>query len=228
MISGTSQIIANQILVAGGVSVTGSPTLTPAPTTHVAPLPDPFAGLPAPSTTGLVNRGSVSFSTGSHTLLPGIYTQIKATNSASLVLNPGTYVIQGGGLTVSGAGSITGSGVFIYNTGSNFPNLGGTFGGITVSNSGTVSLTAATTGPYANILIFQSRDNPRAISFSGAVVVGMSGEIYAPNALLSLTNSAALKLPVAVNRLTVSGAGTSGLTGVGSSQVIDNSGPLSP
>jgi hypothetical protein len=223
MISGTSQIIANQISVVGGVSITGTPTLSPAPTTHVPSLPDPLASLPAPSATGLVNRGSVSFSTGSHTLLPGIYTQIKATNSASLLLNPGTYVIKGGGLAVSGAGSIAGSGVFIYNAGSNFPNLGGTFGGITISNSGTVSLTAATTGPYANILIFQSRDNPRAISFSGSVVVGMSGEIYAPNALLSLTNSAALKLPVAVNRLTVSGAGTSGLTGAGSSQAIDNS-----
>jgi Ca2+-binding RTX toxin-like protein len=223
MISGTSQIIANQILVTGGVSITGTPTLTPAPTTHVAALPDPLAGLPAPSATGLTNRGSAIYSTGTHPLLPGIYTQISATNSASLVLSSGTYVIKGEGLTVSGAGSITGSGVFIYNSGSNYPNLGGTFGGITISNSGTVSLTAATSGTYANILIFQSRDNPRAISFSGSVVVGMSGEIYAPNALLSLTNSAALKLPVAVNRLTVSGAGTSGLTANGSNPAIDSS-----
>src|SRR5262249_3863587 len=78
-IGGTSQITATQILVVGGVSKTGSPILTPAPTTHSASVPDPFAGLPTPSANGLVNQGSASFSTGAHTLNPGIYTQISVT-----------------------------------------------------------------------------------------------------------------------------------------------------
>jgi Ca2+-binding RTX toxin-like protein len=221
-VSGTSQITAANILVVGGVSITGTPILNPTPT-HAASIPDPFLNVPAPSATGLTNQGSASFSTGMHTLNPGIYTQISVTNSASVVLNPGTYVIKGGGLTVSGSGSLSGSGLLIYNAGSNYPNTGGNFGGITVSNSGTVSLTAATTGTYANILIFQARDNNRAISFSGSVVAGISGEIYAKAALLSLTNSAALKLPVVVDRLTVSGAGTSGLRVDGSALAVDGS-----
>jgi hypothetical protein len=97
-ISGTSQITATQILVVGGVSKTGSPILTPAPTTHVASVPDPFAALATPSAAGLVNQGSASFSTGTHTLNPGIYTQISVTNGAGVILNPGTYVIKGGGI----------------------------------------------------------------------------------------------------------------------------------
>jgi Ca2+-binding RTX toxin-like protein len=222
-IGGTSQITATQILVVGGVSKTGSPILTPTPITGVATAPDPFAALPTPSATGLVNQGSASFSTGTHTLNPGIYTQISVTNGASVILNPGTYVIKGGGLTVSGAGSLSGSGVFVYNAGSSFPNAGGNFGGITISNSGTVSLSPPISGTYANILIFQSRDNNRAISFSGAVVAGFSGEIYAKAALLSLSNSSALKLPVVVDRLTVTGAGTSGLSADGSVTTSDAS-----
>jgi hypothetical protein len=207
-VGGTSQITAADILVVGGVSITGTPILTPTPTTHAASVPDPFINLPAPSATGLTNQGSASYSTGTHILNPGIYTSISVTNSASVVLNPGTYVIKGGGLTVSGTGSVTGSGVFIYNAGSNYPNSGGNFGAITISNSGSVTLSAATTGTYANILIFQSRDNTKGLSFSGSVVAGLTGEIYASAAALSVSNSAALKNPIVVNRLTVSGSST--------------------
>src|SRR5260370_21470841 len=117
-ISGTSQITATQILVVGEVSKTGSTILTPAPTPTVASVPDPFAALVTPSATGLVNQGSASFSTGTHTRNPGIYTQISVTNGAGVILNPATYVINGGGLTVSGAGRLSGSGVFIYQPGS--------------------------------------------------------------------------------------------------------------
>jgi hypothetical protein len=123
-------------LVVGGASITGTPILTPAPTTGAAYVPDPFASLPAPSATGLVNQGSVSFSTGMHTLNPGIYTQISVTNSASVVLNPGTYVIKGGGLTVSGMGTLTGSGVLIYNAGSNSPTRGGALAASPLATAG--------------------------------------------------------------------------------------------
>ena len=46
------------------------------------------------------------------------------------------YIIEGGGFTVSGNASITGSGVMIFNAGSNYPSTGGTYGSISLSGNG--------------------------------------------------------------------------------------------
>ena len=109
------------------------------------------------------------------TVNPGVYSSIKVSGNGSLILNPGTYIIVGGGLSVTGNGSIAGSGVFIYNTGSE-----GTYGGIAITGNGEFNLTAPPTGPYAGILIFQARDNTRAMSLSGNALTGITGTIYAP------------------------------------------------
>jgi hypothetical protein len=95
--------------------------------------------------------------------------------------------------------------VFLYNTQSNFPNLGGTFGGITLSGNGVFNLTPATSGPYAGVVLFQNRGNTRAISLSGNAAEGLGGTVYAPAALLYLSGNASLAGPVVVNELTLSG-----------------------
>ncbi len=162
-VSGTGSITAAATLVHGGVQKSGSPTFHPAPTTGAAVGADPLATLPSPSTSGLKTYAAEVLSGISQaTINPGIYSQISVSGSAVLTLNPGTYIITGGGLTVTGNAVLQGSGVFIYNAGSNYPGSGGTFGGITIGGSGTANLTASTTGPYAGILIFQSRQNTRA------------------------------------------------------------------
>jgi hypothetical protein len=207
--SGSAQVTASAIDVVGGVQKSGGATFSPAPTTGVAPLPDPLAGLSGPSTAGLTDYGSVNLSSGSLTINPGIYSKINVSGTGtSLTLNPGTYIIEGGGLTVSGSASLTGSGVFLYNAGSNYPNAGGSYGGITLSGSGTIALTAPTSGPYAGIVIFQSRDNTRALSFSGSAMGGMSGTIYAADAALSVSGSASLQDPLDVGTLNLSGSVT--------------------
>jgi hypothetical protein len=93
----------------------------------------------------------------------------------------------------------------IYNAGSNYPGSGGNFGEITFSGTGTFNLSAPTSGPYAGILIFQSRQNTRALSFSGNAMAGMNGVIYAPNALLSMSGNASLTNPLDVGMLNLSG-----------------------
>jgi hypothetical protein len=93
----------------------------------------------------------------------------------------------------------------IYNAGSNYPSAGGNFGGITLSGNGTFSLGAPTSGADTGILIFQSRQNTRAMSFSGSAMAGMGGIIYAPNALLSMSGNAALANPLIVGTLNLSG-----------------------
>jgi predicted outer membrane repeat protein len=169
-------------------------------------VPDPLVGLASPSPTGLSNYGAFGLTGNtSQTITPGIYSQITVSGSARLTLNPGIYIIEGGDLTVTGNASISGTGVTIYNAGSNYPNSGGNFGGITLSGNGMFNLSAPTTGAYAGILIFQSRQNTRALSLSGNATAGMSGTIYAANALLSMSGSASLISPLIVGMLNLSG-----------------------
>jgi hypothetical protein len=208
--AGNAQITASAIDVLGGFQKTGSATLSPAPTTGVS-VADPLGTLATPCPSGLTNYGSMSFTTGSHTICPGIYSQIKVSGNASLTLSagsggsPGTYIIEGGGLTVTGGASLTGQNVFIYNTGSNYPGSGGNFGGITLSGSGTFALVAPTSGPDAGVVIFQSRANTRALSFSANALAGMSGIIYAPNALFSFSGNSQLQAALDVGMLNLSG-----------------------
>jgi hypothetical protein len=174
---------------------------------------DPLAGLTGPSVTDpaghpLPNYGSFVIggnSKGSYTINPGIFSQITVSGSISLTMNPGIYIIEGGGLTVTGNASITGTGVFIYNASSSYPSSGGKFGGITLSGNGTFNLTAPSTGTYAGLLIFQSRQDTRALSFSANAKAGMTGSIYAANALLSMSGNASLTSPLVVGTLNLSG-----------------------
>ena len=79
-------------------------------------------------------------------------------------MNSGTYIIEGGGFSVTGNASVSGSGVLIVNAGSKYPTTGGTYGGITLSGNGSYNLTPLATGTYAGIVIFQTRDNSKALS----------------------------------------------------------------
>jgi hypothetical protein len=128
-----------------------------------------------------------------------------------LNLNAGVYIITGGGLSVTGNGSITGNGITIYNGGS-----GSAYGGIALGGNGRIELSAPTSGDYKGILIFQARDNTRAVSLSGNATTGISGTIYAKNALLAMSGNAQTnRLTLVVDRLQVSGNGSSALAAEG-------------
>ncbi|MFI5458602.1 MAG: beta strand repeat-containing protein, partial [Isosphaerales bacterium] len=219
--SGNAQISASVIDVQGGFKKTGNATFSPAPTTGVS-VPDPLAGLMPPSASGTTM--SVNLTKGSLTIQPGIYSQITVSGNAKLTLGSGTYIIEGGGLTVTGSASISGTNVFIYNAGGNYPSSGGNFGGITLSGNGTFNLSAPITGPYAGILIFQSCQNTRALSFSGNAMLGMSGTIYAPNALLSLSGNSQLQSSLDVGMLNLNGNVALTQTAAGSDGTGDTSG----
>jgi hypothetical protein len=205
--SGNSAITASQILVTGGVSVSNGAVLSPAPTTGVPRLPDPLASLAVPSG-NLPFRGSVNLTRGSLTIQPGVYTQIQVSGKGTvLTLSPGIYVLKGGGLSVSNSASINGSGVVVYNAGSNFPNPGGTFGAISLSGSGTFGLAAPTSGTYAGVLFFQARDNTQAISLTANAAVGLAGTLYAPAAQLVINGGGQLRTAAIVDQLRFTGNG---------------------
>jgi len=80
----------------------------------------------------------------------------------------------------------------------------------------------ATTGAYAGLTIFQARDNNRALALSGSAVSHLSG-IYAPLALVTLSNSATIQGTIIAGRLTLSGSGSSTLTADGAGGGTDSS-----
>jgi hypothetical protein len=207
--SGNAAVKASVIDVHGSVSKNGNASFSPAPVTGAAVLSDPLASLPEPSTSGLTYCGSVSLSgNSSKTITQGIYCGITLSGNAKLTVGSGTYIIEGGGFTFSGNASInvSGSGVLIVNGGSNYPSAGGTYGAISLSGNGSVSLTPPTSGTCAGIVIYQPRDNTKAIGLSGNASA-MTGTIYAPTAQLSESGNAQLNAAVIVDTMTVSGNG---------------------
>jgi hypothetical protein len=209
--SGGSTITAGKVLVVGGASISGGSVVTPAPITGAAAVPDPLASLPIPSVSGTAT--AVNLSKGSLTINPGVYTSIKVSGTGTvLTMNPGVYVIKGGGFSVANASSVTGAGVVLYNAGSNYPNAGGSFAAVSLGSSGTINLAAPKTGTYAGLLIFQARDNPLGMSLNAGSAIGLNSIIYAPNALLSVSGSAQLKVSAIVSQLLLSGNGGSTIT----------------
>ncbi len=214
--SGNATINAGSIQVVGGYQATRNAHLTPTPITHAPAMSDPLAGLAAP--TGGTSRGSVNLGGNSTlTLNPGIYSQITVSGNARLTLNPGVYILAGGGFSVSGNAIVTGSGVLLYNAGSNYPGTGGQFGAINFSGNANVTLSAASTGVYAGIVIFQSRDNSTPLSMTGCAIQTLQGLIYAPAALLTLSGNAQLNGAVLVNQLQLSENGIESLSAASSS-----------
>jgi hypothetical protein len=167
---------------------------------------DPYASLAEPSTTGLTNYGAVNVSgNSSRTLSPGIYTQITVSGNATVTLEAGVYIIEGGGFTVSGNATVKGSGVTIFNAGSNYSNMGGSYGSINVSGNASVALTAPSTGTYTGIVFFQSRDDTQTLSISGNAFVASPGTVYLPDAQANLSGNAMLDATLVVNELSLSG-----------------------
>ncbi len=208
--SGTASLSASIIDVDGGYQKASHETFTPAPSTAAGSLADPLAALAAPSSSGLTSYGSVNLTSGSRTISPGIYTSINVSNSASLTINAGIYFIKGGGFSVSGSASVSGSGVMIYNAGSSCPSPGGSYGSINWSSTGTFKLSAPTSGTYAGILIFQSRDNAQTLSLSenGSASSAITGTIYATAAQLVDSGTTPITGSLIVNLLAVNTGAT--------------------
>ncbi len=224
-VTGTSRITAGS-LVAPAIGIVGTYSepagaISPTPVTGSGvAVSDPLAtSLQPPALTGTAT--SVSLSSGKATIGPGIYSKIAVSGTASLTLLPGVYVITNGGLSVTGSASLigpaasTGTGVMFYFASSTYsatnPSGTGTYGGFTLNTTGTVSLSPASTGPYAGVLLFQERTNPTAVSITGGPSVSLSGIIYAADALLSITGTSTtgsllLNDALDVNRLQITGS----------------------
>ena len=125
--SGGARINATSAFITGNYSTSGGARLntTNGTFTGVAPLSDPYAGIPIPSYSGC-NQTNFHLSGGTSQTLSvgssGVYVFCNGLNlsgSASLTLNPGIYVINGGSFNLSGGTTFNATGgVTIVLTGS--------------------------------------------------------------------------------------------------------------
>jgi type II secretory pathway pseudopilin PulG len=199
---------ANPVQLVGSATITGAGairgvgactnTFCPAGYSQIAQAPiDPYKGLAAPSTTGLPARAGCTGGTAQ----PGVYAAtLSLVGSGTCTLASGVYVLQNG-LSLTGSFSINSAagGVFLY--------IGG--GSLSLTGSGTISLSPMSTGTYANILVYQDRTSATAMTLTGSgTVSGYNGLIYAPAAPVAVTGSGGL----AVNSLM---AGSVSMTGSG-------------
>ena len=118
------------------------------------------------------------------------------TISSSVEFQPGRHVFCNG-LTVEGGATVTGSGVLWYVVD----------GGVTISEKSTVSLTPATSGDYAGLLLWSAGPQPVWIA-SGATVDDLAGAVYVPRARLDLASTTGIRLGAAVaDQVAISGSG---------------------
>lgn len=160
---------------------------------------------PTVITGNLTNSGS-----GSLILGAGNYSiggNFSSTGSSSITIGAGLYTV-GGNVDLTGSGSLTGVGVSFYIGGAGTSPCTG--GGSCISGSGSMDLTAPTSGAENGILFFQSRSDSEPLSLSGSGGAVIQGIAYAPDSPLTLSGSGSMSvsLDIIVDSLTVSGSGS--------------------
>jgi hypothetical protein len=126
------------------------------------------------------------------TISPGTYCGGIAISGSvqNVVFSSGQYILVGGGLSVNGAVNISGSDVTFFDT---YPGTQtNKYSGIGINGSGTVTLSAPTTGIYKGLLMYQDPSVPWSAS-NGSVIAGANpvydGILYFPTTDLQYSGS---------------------------------------
>ncbi len=149
---GCSGCTHNTVTCAACTWVTGNQ-----PYSNYSPaLLDPlrFMTYPTSGTAGSCSGGTCN---------PGVYNSTLSLNSTT-TLSPGVYILNNGIKVTGNNTKITGNGVMFFVNGGSFDLGGG-------SNT---SLTPPTSGPYKNVLVFQSRTNTNALKITGGASAGLT------------------------------------------------------
>jgi hypothetical protein len=110
------------------------------------------------------------------TLSPGVYCGGISIggSTVAVIFSPGNYILADGGLSVNGAVAVAGSGVTFFNT---YQNNAKQYGAININGSGTVTLSAPTSGTYKALLFYQ---DPRVLwsASNGSTIAGSATSQY--------------------------------------------------
>lgn len=179
---GSGCLSASGYKVAGGYddSLNSGCALSPVPETNVPPVDDPLASLPAPSYTPCVGGGPPINLSGSadYIVSAGVHcTNINVTTSGTVTFGPGIHIFDGSALNIQGGATVEGSDLMLY-----WSENGGVNDGFDVAGGATVTMSAATTGVYAGILIYQDRNTAPGVThkLTGGTTMNLDGIIYAP------------------------------------------------
>lgn len=216
VMEGHTEIDADCIHAAGTVRKTGSSWTDlecDGAQENAAVVSDPLAGVPEPALVGACkdkNQGNYSHLTSlnaeeSH---PSGMKSMRFCNGLSLkaevAFGPGLYLIEGGDFKISGNTHITGDGVVFYLAEDVELDINGYI---------RIDLSAPTTGPYAGITLFSSRDSVGLNhKISGNSVKDFGGAFYAPTSEVSFNGSSHSSSggcsPVIAGTITVHGHST--------------------
>lgn len=163
----------------------GGSGFSPTPQTGCPAAADPLASVPEPSPPTCSING---FNSGAGaTLTPNVTYcgNITLTGGGNFNMPPGTYYFRNASLSVGQRASLTGSGVTIYLDANSTLNI---------NSSGSVNLSAPTSGTYQGILLFQSRNAPTSTvnQITGGPDVILDGTTYTPTAIMSMSGSGSL------------------------------------
>lgn len=162
------------------------------------PLPDPYAALPDPNTSGMTTYAGPSI------VGPGVYTS-PVSVTGSVTLTAGVYVFEGG-LSVSGNGYLTGSGVMLFLGTPNPTTTAPQSAQLDVSGKGQVNVTSASSGAYQGVIVFQSRYDTATLNVSGNGASNTyGGVIYAANAQVNSAGNGQLNAGSVVSQTIVCG-----------------------
>jgi len=193
--SGLALVSLSRIEVTGGAVNTSLLSLSVPIQTGVRPTLDPLATLPIPdaSAAPVQSATPMTVNTLLGVLQPGVYNGgLHITGLSTVVMTPGVYIMRGGGFQVDGLATVVGLGVMVYNTTS------ATYasGPVSVSGLGKVVLTAPLSGTYQGLNVFQDRSMTQPVSITGLGLTTITGVVYAAQAPVNLTGSAAVGLDI--------------------------------
>jgi hypothetical protein len=203
-LKGTANMNVAQLNVVGGVVNQGSGGFGSTQiVTGVAPFSDPLASVQPPSPGTCM--ASVH-ATNTVNLTPGTYCGgITGAGGSTINFAPGVYILSGGGMSLNGNAS--GTGVMFYNT---FDSNGQNFSPISVNGSGTINLTAPSSGPYQSMLFFEDRNAPAGTinAIEGSTGLNLVGNLYFPTSELDLGGSgSSTDVAIVANTLQLKGTG---------------------
>jgi hypothetical protein len=208
---GSSSLIADPIMARGGLDATnpyyGSSTILPYSDKQEDPFADrvdpsgPTASMVCGDTFNQNAMAPVKMNEANGTAV--CYSQMFI--DRAITLPAGTYYIRGGNIVLGPLARVTGTGVTFVFTGT-----GDNIGKLEMSGQASLTLTAPTTGPYKDIVIFRDKDRLTMddMQFNGGNALNLTGAIYMPKTNIIINGGTTMSsscLQIVSQRISFSG-----------------------
>jgi Flp pilus assembly protein TadG len=192
--------------VYGGWTKNSNASWTPEPTSQVW-LPDPFANLAAPGTSGLPCwTGDYTFTGNQSVILSPDYAycqELRVSANAGVTLIPGTYILRAG-MQITGNGSVNvqnNGEVLLYNTCASSPCNGATPGSIDIAGNGAVSLRGLSSNHNIMVWVDRTASSAGGLKICGHASGSQTGIIYAPSQTLKVCGNGTVTWQAIVDQI---------------------------